>query len=276
MEDSAEGARFLKQKYNLHKAPEVAQAARRVFMRTDEVVPQDPLVRIQNYLSRFTEVAEREDPERRQHGVDALKRVLHTRFIITPTDIPESAFLLEQRIARELGHGDVDITDDFREQKTQQIITDQARSLDKWVDYLSSEDAKYPDWAKYWTVRSVVAMGKLEKHVDDEGKETARFTRRTKDTVAPFPPLNPRALARTITAVQNQLTYEQRVKRDKATGAIKQEGYQKPMVTNMSEKLTPEEFAQLASMEDFSRLYTQFLIELPEYSTEGLQETRGK
>ncbi|KXK08872.1 MAG: hypothetical protein UZ21_OP11001000430 [Microgenomates bacterium OLB22] len=264
MEDSADGAQFLKRKYDFHNAPEVDQAVRRTFMRTGERVPQDPLLRIQNYLSRFTEITDREDSERRQHGVAALKRVLHTRFIIKPTDIPESALLLEQRIARELGHGDVEITDDFREQKTQQIITDQTRSLDKWVDYLSSDDAEYPDWAKYWTLRSVVAMGKLEKRVDDAGKETARFTRRSKDTVAPFPSLNPRALALTIGSIRSQLEQKRQPKN------------QRHPAENKSVRLDDSQFQQLLSTEDFARLYTQFLIELPEYSTEGLQETRGR
>ncbi len=42
--------RLLKQKYDLHKAPEVEAAAKRAEARTGEHVPQNPLARIQTYL----------------------------------------------------------------------------------------------------------------------------------------------------------------------------------------------------------------------------------
>ena len=67
---------FLKRKYDLHNAPEVIQAVKRTEMRTKEKVPQNPYLRIQNYLDRFKEIAERKDPEKRERGVVALKRVL--------------------------------------------------------------------------------------------------------------------------------------------------------------------------------------------------------
>ena len=268
-----EGPVFLKQRYDLHNSPEVDQAARRTHTRTEEVIPQDPRARIQNYLDRFAEIIDREDPTRRAHGIEAVKRVLHSGYVIKSEDVPESAFLLEQRIARDLGYGDVEITDEFREQKTQQIISNQVQSLDKWVDYFSSDDADYPDWSKYWALRSVLEMGRLEKQIDNTGAESASFTRRTKDTVASFPPLNPRALAMTITAVQQRLSYDRMLEEQRRLPKDKR---QKIPVTNLSTQLSDEAFTQLAGTRNFSRLYAQFLIEIPEYSTEGLQETRGK
>lgn len=44
----------------------------------------------------------------------------------------------------------------------------------------------------------------------------------------------------------------------------------------MSVKLNSEEFQKLLSTENFSKLYAQFLIEMPEYSTEGLREIHGE
>lgn len=254
---------FLKEKYNLHNAPETEAAAQRTEARTGEKVPNNPDDRIGNYLDRFREVVDRKDSEKRERGMEALKKVLHEKFVIKPGDIPESAFLLEQRIARNLGYGDVEITDEFRERKTQEIVNNQTQSLDKWVDYLSLSDATYPDWAKYWAFRSMFEMGKLEKKEDAEGRETARFQKRTKDTVAMFPPLNPRALALTIDIVKSRLAEKEKPKRD-----------QMP-IENKSVKLSEAEFQTLLSTENFSKIYTQFLIEMPEYSTEGLQEIRG-
>lgn len=255
---------FLKTKYNLHTSLEAEKAAKRAEKRTGEKIPQKPEACIQNYLDRFKEIIERKNPEKRESGLNALERLLHNKFVIKPEEIPEAAFLLEQRIARELGHGDVEITDEFKEQKTGQIINNQTKSLDKWVDYLASPDAQYPDWAKYWTLRSVLEMGKLQKEQDEQGRETANFQKREKNTVASFPMLNPRALALTIGALRSKLEEKSKPKEE-----------QKP-IENKSLKLNEPEFQQLLSTEKFSKIYAQFLIEMPEYSTEGLQETRGK
>ena len=55
-----ENPNFLKQKYDLHNAPEVEAAARRTKKRTGEEFPlnsaEDANVRIQNYLNRFKEI----------------------------------------------------------------------------------------------------------------------------------------------------------------------------------------------------------------------------
>jgi hypothetical protein len=223
------------------------------------------LKKIADFLDviKKTHTGHRDDPR----VLERIKESYHNDYVIKPEHIPESTFLLEQRIAREEGWGTVEITDEFREQKTQQIITNQESSLDSWVDYLSSEDATYPMWAKYWAFTSIVQMGKfekVEKEKDGEKNEFGRFTKRTKNTVASFPMLNPRALAMTIGAMKSKLEQRQKPKKERK------------QVENLSVKLDDPDFQQLLSTENFSKLYVQFLIEMPEYSTEGLQETRGK
>ncbi|MCX6703735.1 MAG: hypothetical protein NTV02_03550 [Candidatus Zambryskibacteria bacterium] len=257
------GADFLKNKYDLHNAEEVKSAAERTEIQTQEKVPQNTTDQIGNYLDRFNEILDREDPEKRERGVRALKELLHRKFVIKPEEVPESAFLLEQRIARELGHGTVEITEEFREKKTQQIIEDQTGSMDRWINYLSSTDAMYPDWAKYWAFRSMLEMGKLQKKEDD-GKEKMNFQKRTSDTIASFAPLNERALALTIGVLESYLKGNEKSKNEN------------PIVENKSIKLSDTEFQKLLSTENFSKIYTQFLSEIPEYSAEGLQEIRGE
>lgn len=199
--------------------------------------------------------------------LERIKRSYHRRYVIKPANVPESAFELEQRIARQQGHGDIPLTPEYRQAKTAEIISNQEASLDNWVDYLTSDDALYPTWAKYWAFDAITKMGKFEKKVetqpDGTEHEVARFAKRDATTTAPFPPLNPRALALTIGVMQDRLKQKGLPKADRTPPA------------NESTKLTDAEFAQLATSESFAKLYTQFLIELPEYSTEGLQETRG-
>ena len=189
---------FLKKKYgDLHTATEVTQAARRKEASTGERVPQDPATRIQNYLDRLKEITDRKDYSDREHGIEAIKRLLYRTAIIKPEDIPESYWAGQRRMAREEGHGNIVITDELKEQQAEIIITDQKSTLDNWIAYLASPDATYPDWLKYWTVRSVLGMGEYDK-------EKKAFTKRTKGTVKPFPDINREALAYVLDAIEKK------------------------------------------------------------------------
>jgi hypothetical protein len=192
--------------------------------------------------------------------LERIKDFYHKEYVIKKESIPESTFILEQRIARQLGRGTIELTDDFRSEKSKQIISDQEHSLDRWINYLSSsETSDIPMWAKYWVFTSMVKMGKFEKYEDQEtGKEIARFKNRTTDTVASFPPLNALALRNVVSAIKNKVDPSE------------------TNLENLSTKLNDDEFKKLIDTENFSKLYTQFLIELPQYSAEGLKETRGR
>lgn len=256
---------FLKKKYgSLHTSPEVQNVLRARAARSGEAVPRQPLVGIQAYLDRFCEVIESKDPAKRVRGIEAMKRLVACTAVIQPENIPESVFVLEQRIARELGHGTVEMTDEFREKKIQEIVNNQRESLNKWINYLVSTDAKYPDWVKYWVFRSMLDMGKFQKEEDEDGRERAVFKRRTKDTAAPFPPLNQAALAKTVDAIIDKLKADRLPLNERIP------------LQNLSKRLNQQAYDRLLATEDFSKIYTQFLIEMPAYSTEGLEETRGK
>lgn len=69
---------FLKDKYwgnkEFREAADVS--ARRTKKRSDESVPNTPPERIENYLDRFTEITDREDPEKRERGITAIERLV--------------------------------------------------------------------------------------------------------------------------------------------------------------------------------------------------------
>src|SRR3990167_306447 len=201
MEDPIEGPQFLKNKYNLHNTPEVDQAAQRAYVRTGEVVPQDPLARIQNYLNRFKEIVERPDPERRAHGVQAIKEVLLDSFVTKFKDIPNSYWQTQERILREQGQqGDYDQfteeeKDTWKKELSSGLIEDQRASLEQWVDYFaSSESGAIPDYIKYWVFRSVVQLQEYDK-------ESQKFPKRSKGTLKNFPDINNEALAYIVDAM---------------------------------------------------------------------------
>jgi len=98
-----EGERFLKQKFNLQKAPEVQSAERRARVLKGEKVEQTAEAQIENYLSRFQEIVDRPDENERERGLNAIKKILHTVHVID--FLPEEHIELTRRIAREQGRG---------------------------------------------------------------------------------------------------------------------------------------------------------------------------
>ncbi len=245
-----ENPNFLKNKYDLHNAPETESAAKRTEKRTGEKVPQGPEAQIQNYLDRFSEIIERKEPAKRERGIEALKKVLHDKFIIKPEEIPESYFETQQRLAREQGHGDIEISEELRSQLTEVIITDQKSSLDNWIDYLASDDATYPDWLKYYAFRSILGMG-------DYDKEKKQFTKRSKGTVKPFPDINREALAYVLDAI------EKKTKREKIN------------IQTQSEE-EKKEFNKLLQSENFAKLYAFAIDKVTPATESALANIKGE
>src|SRR3990167_8163794 len=63
----------------------------------------------------------------------------------------------------------------------------------------------YPDWLKYWVMRSVVGLSSYDK-------DEKHFPSRDETTTNPFPDLNREALAYVLDAVEKDDAYKQKVK----------------------------------------------------------------
>ena len=244
---------FLKEKYaDLNKSPEVDSAARRTKARTGRELPMmSPDDRIQNYLDRLKEVLENPDKNKRERGIGFLKHKLHERFVIKPEEIPEAYFESIKRKHREEGHGDIEIPEDYRQELSETIIMDQTRSLDNWINYLSSEDAKYPDWLKYFAVRSMLRMGRYDK-------KKKSFTERTGGTTAPFPDLNREALAIVLESFERQAKGEQ------------------PKFGYDIQEDTKKQFLEFLRRKNFAKLYALAVEEFKPIAEELLKITEGE
>jgi hypothetical protein len=107
---------------------------------------------IQNYLDRFKEIIERKDENTRERGIKALKKILH------------SALTAKSN----------------RFEHVDSRIKDQEDSLDRWIDYLTSQKvSKYPDWIKYFVFREIIKIGNFREY-------DMAFNSRTQLTHAPF------------------------------------------------------------------------------------------
>lgn len=243
---------FLKNKYqDLHASPEVGKVALRTRAKTNEKVSDKPEARIQNYLDYLKESLDSKNP-RRQEKLTQFKQTLYDKFVIKPDEIPESYFDTQRRLAREQGHGDIEITDELRKQSAEIITTDQRGSLDNWVDYLASPDATYPDWLKYWAMRSILGMGEYDK-------QKKVFTKRDKGTVKPFPDLDREALSYVLDAVKKKYGGEH----DRIYGPLKEDDQK-------------WEDLLMSGNENFAKLYAWAIEKVTPASQEQLTNVQGK
>ncbi len=156
--------------------------------------------RIARFLERLERVTAREATKSsRDSGYDRLQQKLLAAAVIDTTDanlvekIARGLFQSEKRAALERGHGQGAQGPDFEQVKDDYIrLVDekrsvQLRSLPTWTDYLAKNDAHYPSWFKYLAIRSVLKMGEFDR-------DTPKFGKRSKDTIAAFPELNSEAL----------------------------------------------------------------------------------
>jgi hypothetical protein len=127
--------------------------------------------------------------------MERIKNYYHKEYVIDPNEIPEGYYENQKRLAREQGHGDIDITEEMRKQLSEVVVKDQETTLDNWTSYFTSPDADaYPMWAKYWAFTSMLKLSTFDK-------EKHTFAKRDKGTVAPFPDINREALAYVVDAI---------------------------------------------------------------------------
>lgn len=179
---------------DLQTSPEVSDAVEkreRLSAGEDgrtEKVPNDPKERIEAYMDRLEHIFINKDARVRERNIDMLHDRIYDAFIIKRKDVPESFFDLQKRVARERGQPVETIPPDMREKMIDTIIEDQKASLDSWIDYLTSDDAVYPTWYKYFVFRNVVKLSQFDK-------ELGKFKARTDTTTAPFPDIYREPLA---------------------------------------------------------------------------------
>lgn len=115
-----------------------------------------PAEKIDRYLNRLEDV--HNTAKTSSHKMDLLKTFYYKKYVTK--ELPENYVKLQQKIARELGYGDVDVTDNVKAEMLQQVQKEQEKSLDSWIDYLCSDDALYPMWFKNYAFQGMIKLGK--------------------------------------------------------------------------------------------------------------------
>ena len=150
-----ETLRFIDRIYkDLYKSPEV--------LKHSSGNETEKFKNLEEYMNTLESVHER--AAKSEERIKTIKRMYHRKYVIERENIPESYFDLQKRIALERGYGHVTI--DYRERTRleDEVINNQTTSLDTWINYFISDDAKfYPFWAKYWTFQGMLKMGIYDK-----------------------------------------------------------------------------------------------------------------
>ena len=156
--------------------------------------------RVLNYFQRLERVHDKVARSKNKSAEKLLKNFYYDMYVIKPEEIPDSYFEHEKKIMRERGYGDIEITPERKEILVNQIIEDQQKSLEPWIDYfLYDEESKsYEMWEKYWVFQGLQKLGKYDK-------ETGKFSKRDKHTVYPFPPVDREAVFTTLKLMEDYI-----------------------------------------------------------------------
>ena len=158
---------------NLHNSDRVLKASN---------VSDKKRERLLKYFERLEELHNKVSETKSVNGEKLLKSFYYDLYVIKPENIPDAYFQNQVRLARERGYGNIELTEEDKRRMTEEVIDDQRKSLDKWIEYfLYDEESKsYGMWEKYWVFQGLQSLGKYDK-------ETGKFSKRDKSTVYPFP-----------------------------------------------------------------------------------------
>ncbi|MGV8152234.1 MAG: hypothetical protein ACP5OG_04065 [Candidatus Nanoarchaeia archaeon] len=156
---------------------------------------QRPDEKINAYIERIKRIYDRR-PE-------LIEKMLYNKVIIKQEEVPQSYFENQKRKARNDGHGNIEITNELREQEYNTISNNQKTSLKSWIDYFACSDSDtYPLWAKYFAFNGMLKLSSYDK-------ETKTFGKRDKGTVAPFTELNQEALGFVVDVMTKKTSGEE-------------------------------------------------------------------
>ena len=195
---------------NLHNSDRVLRASN---------VSDKKRERLLKYFERLEELHNKVSKTKSVNGEKLLKSFYYDLYVIKPENIPDAYFQNQVRLARERGYGNIELTEEDKRRMTEEVIDDQRKSLDKWIEYfLYDEESKsYGMWEKYWVFQGLQNLGKYDK-------ETGKFSKRDKSTVYPFPPVEREYIFTTLKLMEDFLKDkkgEEDIKQALSTGNFK-------------------------------------------------------
>lgn len=192
------GEEFLNKIYkDLHNSEIVMHSAQKSDNKNEKV--ERYLDRIENVTNRAFDINRKSS----KNNIEYLKKLYYKKYVIKEEDIPESYFILQEKLAKERGMGNLHYTEDLKQKEKEIIIKEQEENLNTWIEYLASRDTEmYPTWFKYYVFQGMLKLGNYDK-------ENGEYTKRTKHTIKPFIEINREALAMVYDSLYNFLQKEE-------------------------------------------------------------------
>ena len=202
------GEEFLNSLYNnMHMEDAIMHTAEK---------SDSPTEKISKYLERLerTHDIAKDNP----HKMEVLKKFYYDKYVIK--ELPESYINLQKKIARERGYGDITVTDEIKKEMLSNVQKEQEKSLDMWIDYLTSDDAMYPMWFKHYAFRGMLKLNKIDK-------EKGEFGRRSKTTTEPYVELNREVLARVYDTLVKEIGTNEEISEEASKALENGESFKK-------------------------------------------------
>ncbi len=195
---------------NLHNSDRVLRASN---------VSDKKRERLLKYFERLEDLHNKVSETKSVNGEKLLKSFYYDLYVIKLENIPDAYFQNQVRLARERGYGNIELTNEDKKRMTEEVIDDQKKTLDKWIEYfLYDEESKsYEMWEKYWVFQGLQNLGKYDK-------KTGKFNKRDKSTVYPFPPVEREYIFTTLKLMEDFLKdkkSEEDIKQALSTGNFK-------------------------------------------------------
>ncbi len=90
----------------------------------------------------------------------------------------------------------IEYTESEMNKDYERLRQNQIDSINSWTEYLSNKETPFPTWFKIYAFDSVIKMGTYNH-------KYGKYENRDKSTIAPYPKVNPAALALTLDAVND-------------------------------------------------------------------------
>lgn len=160
-------------------------------------VSDDKFESVRKYLGRLD--GSRKAFSRDKKGaVKYLKNRYYDKYVIKHDDVPLSYLEKKKKMChdRDICYSKRDVVN--------KVICNQKRSLDKWIDFLMSDEIDYPMWVRYWAFNGMLKLGHFDfsKH---------SFSKRGKSTIDTFAKFDETALKMSMDLIMNYYSFGEEV-----------------------------------------------------------------
>jgi hypothetical protein len=237
----------------IHLSPAVEHASEKA-RQAGRNIPNEPGPKIETWMSELEGYLEQIKSS--EESYEGFKDLAHKAYITGTDDVSVMKKIeMDARRYEDEGRGMADdilqkVNSELVEKYREQIRADQQESLDKWIDYLSSDGAKYPMWFKYYTFRNIVKLS--DKVINN------KFQDRSPGTFNRFPKVNYEALALVFETMANHYSLN------------------RTEASNSDTQLDSDTKKHLRGDANFTKLYKQAIDEVKLRTKETLNTTAGE